>query len=101
MQDHVVNWDSRWDYKHLLRTAQRMTRRRLRARMASVDSARADDLACEAVCRAIEKYDPGKDKNGKGPILLVRWKVAEVLREAAESEEEIVMDPSKLEGLMG
>ena len=88
-----------YDGHQLIRVARSQVRRRLRKAGVVVGADRVDDLAMEAICRAIESYDPKRTE--RGPIVLLRYKVIDVSTEAAEeaADGEMVMDPAKMEGV--
>lgn len=61
-----------------------------------------EDLVQEAVARAWDKYDPERDPNGKGPIVLIRWKAFDVVKEEAErrkEDETVVMNDRQMNGV--
>lgn len=88
-----------YDGGELIATARSQVRRQLRRAGIPPTADRVDDLAMDAIKRAIESYDPAR--TDKGPIVLIRWKVLDVVTEAAKAanEGEILMDPATMAGV--
>lgn len=94
----MTGTEASWSPDYLSRTARSHVRRALRQRDMAFTSELVEDLAQEAIARAIEKWN----RSDKGPIVLVRWKAIDVVDEEVERRKEdegVVMDERQMSGV--
>ncbi len=86
-----------WAVDYFAQTARSQVRKALRRRDMAFEDELVEDLAQEAMARALEKWS----RSDKGPIVLIRWKARDVVKEEAErrKEDEVVLDERHMAGV--